>query len=80
MAGNGGITLGIVLCSSSRAALAVVLHTGDLTAAYFGKGWKKMGIFAVLGSREPLPVSKQCLPLEKKKENNPERRLCYGVL
>lgn len=22
------------------AALTIVLHTGDLTAAYFGKGWK----------------------------------------
>lgn len=23
-------------------ALAIVLHTGDLTAAYFGKGWKNI--------------------------------------
>lgn len=42
------------------AALTVVLHTGDLTAAYSGKGWKNIRISAVLGSGEPLRVSKQC--------------------
>lgn len=39
------------------AALAIVLHTGDLKAAYYGKGWKKKNLnFCSAGE----PVRKQC--------------------